>query len=238
MTTASDLLAALHARANPKRADALQGFFQTGPGQYGEGDRFLGLRVPDVRAVAKEAKALTLADVEALLDSEWHEARLAALAVMVNRFPKAGQADREAMVALYLRRTDRINNWDLVDVSAPHIVGTYLLDRDDALDVLERLAASENLWERRIAAVATFAFIRQRDVVPTLVVAERLVNDRHDLIHKAVGWMLREAALRESAPVEAFLDRHAATMPRTMLRYTLERFPDPLRRRYMTMRVS
>jgi len=238
MTTASDVLAALHARANPKRADALQGFFQTGPGQYGEGDRFLGLRVPDVRAVAKEAKALTLADVEALLDSEWHEARLAALAVMVNRFPKAGQADREAMVALYLRRTDRINNWDLVDVSAPHIVGTYLLDRDDALDVLERLAASENLWERRIAAVATFAFIRQRDVVPTLVVAERLVNDRHDLIHKAVGWMLREAALRESAPVEAFLDRHAATMPRTMLRYTLERFPDPLRRRYMTMRVS
>lgn len=238
MTTASDLLAALHARANPKRADALQGFFQTGPGQYGEGDRFLGLRVPDVRAVAKEAKALTLADVEALLDSEWHEARLAALAVMVNRFPKAGQADREAMVALYLRRTDRINNWDLVDVSAPHIVGAYLLDRDDALDVLERLAASENLWERRIAAVATFAFIRQRDVVPTLVVAERLLNDRHDLIHKAVGWMLREAALRESAPVEAFLDRHAATMPRTMLRYTLERFPDPLRRRYMTMRVS
>jgi len=238
MTTASDVLAALHARANPKRADALQGFFQTGPGQYGEGDRFLGLRVPDVRAVAKEAKALTLADVEALLDSEWHEARLAALAVMVNRFPKAGQADRKAMVALYLRRTDRINNWDLVDVSAPHIVGTYLLDRDDALDVLERLAASENLWERRIAAVATFAFIRQRDVVPTLVVAERLVNDRHDLIHKAVGWMLREAALRESAPVEAFLDRHAATMPRTMLRYTLERFPEPLRRRYMTMRVS
>lgn len=238
MTTASDLLAALHARANPKRADALQGFFQTGPGQYGEGDRFLGLRVPDVRAVAKEAKALTLADVEALLDSEWHEARLAALAVMVNRFPKAGQADREAMVALYLRRTDHINNWDLVDVSAPHIVGAYLLDRDDALDVLERLAVSENLWERRIAAVATFAFIRQRDVVPTLVVAERLVNDCHDLIHKAVGWMLREAALRESAPVEAFLDRHAATMPRTMLRYTLERFPDPLRRRYMTMRVS
>jgi len=238
MTTASDLLAALHARANPKRADALQGFFQTGPGQYGEGDRFLGLRVPDVRAVAKEAKALTLADVEALLDSEWHEARLAALAVMVNRFPKAGQADREAMVALYLRRTDRINNWDLVDVSAPHIVGAYLLDRDDALDVLERLAASENLWERRIAAVATFAFIRQRDVVPTLVVAEALIADLHDLVHKAVGWMLREAALRESAAVEAFLDRHAATMPRTMLRYTLERFPDPLRRRYMTMRVS
>lgn len=238
MTTAHDVLDALHARANPERAAVLQSFFQTGPGQYGEGDRFLGLRVPEVRAVTKEAKALPLEEVEALLASEWHEARLAALVVLVNRFPKADASTREAIYTLYLRRTDRVNNWDLVDTSAPHIVGAYLLNRDDALDVLERLAASESVWERRIAMLATFAFIRQRDVVPALVVAERLVADRHDLIHKAAGWMLREAALREAVPVEAFLERHAAAMPRTMLRYALERFPEPQRRRFMAMRAS
>lgn len=238
MTTAAEVLDALHARAQPERAVLLEDFFQTGPGQYGEGDHFLGLRVPDVRAVAKDAKALPLGEVEALLASEWHEARLAALVVLTNRFPKADAATQEAIYTLYLRNTAFVNNWDLVDVSAPHLVGAYLLGRDDALDALERLAASPSVWDRRIAMLATFAFIRQRDVVPTLVVAERLVHDPHALIHKAVGWMLREAALREAGPVEAFVERHAAAMPRTMLRYALERFSESERRRLMALRAS
>lgn len=237
MTRAADVLAALTARARPERVPLLHGFFQAGPGQYGEGDRFLGLFVPEVRALARSAWRLPLADLDGLLASEWHEARLCALVALTLRFQKVPD-DRAAVAALYLARTDRVNNWDLVDVSAPYLLGDALVERDDALDVLEGLAASGSVWERRMAAVATLAFLRRQALVPTLVVAERLVCDPHDLVQKAVGWMLREAARRDRGPVEAFLERHAATMPRTMLRYALERFPEPARRHYLGLRVG
>lgn len=204
---------------------------KTGPGQYAEGDRFLGVRVPDVRRIAREFRALSLDGARALLASKWHEERLLALVILTMQFAKASDSERKAIYNLYLASTDRINNWDLVDVSAPQIVGAYLLDRDRR--PLYRLAKSKSLWERRIAILATQHFIRRGELDPTFAIAELLLRDRHDLIHKAVGWMLREAGLRDRSRLELFLDVHAPAMPRTMLRYSIERLPNDLRRRYM-----
>ena len=225
---ARTLCAELDGSGDPGRAEHLQRFFRTGPGEYGEGDRFLGLRVPEVRAIARRHRELSLADLADVLASPWHEHRQAALFVLADRYRRAAPAKREAIAAFYLDHLDAVNSWDLVDGSAPHILGAYLLDRDRA--VLYELAGSGHLWRQRVAVLATFAFIRADEFQDTLRLAELLRDHPHDLIHKAVGWMLREVGKRDLAAEERFLDRHAAHMPRTMLRYAIEKF-DPERRR-------
>jgi len=229
-TGARSVIAHLERTGDPADARFLQGFFRTGPGEYGEGDRFLGLRVPTLRRLLPRLDGLGLAEVDAVLQSEWHEARLLALLALVRRYGRGTPAERLAIYRLYLARTDCINNWDLVDGSAPHIVGAHLAERSRA--PLHRLARSRTLWERRIAMVATHFMIRQGEVTVTLAIAERLLQDPHDLIHKAAGWMLREAWKRD-ADVGTFVAVHCRVMPRTMLRYAIERQSAEARQRYL-----
>jgi len=228
---AKDLQTRLRSLGNPNDAAFLAGFFKTGPGQYGQGDQFIGVRVPVIRRVAKEFMGLPLAEVECLLHSPIHEERLAALVVLVMQAAKADAKARKPIYDFYLANTKFINNWDLVDLSAPQIVGAYLADKSRR--PLYRLAKSSWLWDRRISILATFHFIRQADFDDTLKIAEMLLTDREDLMHKAVGWMLREVGKRDVAVLEAFLGQHCRMMPRTMLRYAIERFPEKKRRAYM-----
>lgn len=222
----------LRSLKDPEKARILSGFFKTGPGQYGEGDRFLGIKVPDIRKVVAKHRQAPEDEVERLLRSPYHEERLAALLILVHQFRHGSESRRGEIFRFYLDSSACINSWDLVDLSAPDIVGGYLYRGDRSL--LVRLARSKNLWERRIAIIATFYFIRQSEDRDTYKIAKLLLRDTHDLIHKAVGWMLREAGKRCSAQRECrFLDRYAATMPRTMLRYAIERFPEDLRLLYM-----
>ena len=220
--------------ATPARAAGAQRFFKTGPGEYGEGDKFLGVTVPDLRLLARQFGDLPLREVRKLLTSEWHEERVLALVILVRQYERGDQQVRDAIYDAYLRSTRHINNWDLVDCSAAQIVGAHLAAKSRG--PLRQLAKSSSLWERRIAIIATFHFIRRGEFDETLRIAEMLLADRHDLIHKAVGWMLREVGSRDRAVAERFLDAHAATMPRTMLRYALEKFPPALRTRYLRMR--
>jgi 3-methyladenine DNA glycosylase AlkD len=230
--TARVLLGRLQAMGNPSDAAILQGFFKTGPGEYGEGDVFLGVRVPSIRRMVREARGgVRLPAARSLLRSRYHEARMLALMLLVELYRRGSAVERQRIVDLYLGSADRINNWDLVDLSAHLILGPHLADRDRS--PLDRLARSGLLWERRIAVLATFHFIRLGQFDDTLRLAQRLLGDREDLMHKAVGWMLREVGKRDRARLEAFLDRHAHAMPRTMLRYAIERFPEPLRRAYL-----
>ncbi len=234
MGAATELVASLFALASPEKAAVLTRFFRTGPGQYGEGDRFLGVTVPQIRAVERLfRRSLTLDDVVELLAHEAHEARMAALIHLVGRYKKADAAGRDAIFRLYLDHAARVNNWDLVDVSAPGIVGAHLLDRASA--PLFSLARSPLLWERRIAVVATLAFIRKGRLDETFTLCQRLRGDPHDLIHKACGWMLREAGKRDEARLRAFLDAKAPTLPRVTLRYALERLPASDRARYLAL---
>jgi 3-methyladenine DNA glycosylase AlkD len=222
----------LREAGNPDDAAFLQRFFKTGPGQYGEGDRFLGIRVPVMRRLARDCRSLSLADVESLLGDDWHEARLLALMLLVDAYERATTAaERTAIFRLYLRNTDYVNNWDLVDSSAAGIVGAHLATRSRTR--LDTLARSPKLWERRIAIIATFHFIRNGELGDTLRIAELLLGDSHDLIHKATGWMLREVGKRDEPTLDRFLDAHAATMPRTALRYAIERMSPAKRQRYM-----
>ena len=216
---------------DPVKREYLPRFFKTGKGQYGEGDCFLGIVVPNVRRVARKYKDAPFEAIDQLLQSPWHECRLCGLLILVERFKKSGGAARKAIYEFYLVHTARINNWDLVDLSAPYIVGEYLADqpRED----LYRLADSDLLWEQRIAVVATHALIRRNEYADTLALAERLLGHRHDLMHKAVGWMLREVGKRDKAALVNFLDKHAKAMPRTMLRYAIEKFPEDERRKIM-----
>ena len=233
LATADDVRSALAELTNPADAAQLQRYFKTGPGEYGEGDVFIGVRVPAVRAVVKRFRGLGYDEVDALLDDPIHEHRLAALLLLVAaaRRDPAGVRDRYLAAV----RRGRVNNWDLVDLSAPEALGDGLVGGDRT--VLDELAASASLWERRVAVLATFAFLRRGDPTPTLVLAERLLGDREDLIQKAVGWMLRELGKRVSrdALVE-FLDSHAARMPRTMLSYATEHFTPEERQRYRALR--
>ena len=217
--------------ADRERGQFLLRFFKTGPGQYAEGDRFLGIRVPDLRRVAGEFRSLSLRDLQRLLASKWHEERLLALVILVDQYERGSETERDAIYRLYLASTKHINNWDLVDVSAPRIVGAHLLTRDRR--ILYRLAKSKSVWERRIAILSTAWFIRSGEFDDTLEIARGLLGDGHDLIHKATGWMLREVAKRDRKTVERFLRKYAARMPRTMLRYAIERFPSALRKRYL-----
>jgi 3-methyladenine DNA glycosylase AlkD len=231
MTRLDDLRSEIRSHANAADAVQMQRYFKTGPGDYAEGDRFLGIRIPVLRRLARAHRGLPGEVVLGLLRSEWHEERMLALLLLVQEYARATAARREEIYRSYLDHTRWVNNWDLVDTSAEHIVGAHLAGGD--LTPLDRLAASGSLWERRIAVLATFHFIRRGELAPTLRLAERLITDRHDLIHKAVGWMLREAGERDLAAEEAFLQRHQARMPRTMLRYAIEKLPQERRRWYL-----
>ncbi|MBU1241845.1 DNA alkylation repair protein [Myxococcota bacterium] len=233
--SAADVLAALFALASEEKAVVYRRFFRTEPGQYGEGDRFLGVTVPQVRAVEKLfRRELTLGDVQALLAHDFHEARQCALIHLVARYSKADPAGKETIFQLYLGSTDRINNWDLVDVSAPGIVGAHLHGKDPSR--LFALASSPLLWDRRIAVIATQFFIRKGHLDTTYALCGRLLGDRQDLIHKACGWMLREAGRKDENRLRAFLDAHAAAMPRVELRYALEKQPPEVRAHYLGLR--
>ena len=217
--------------ADPERAPQLARFFKTAPGEYGAGDVFLGLRMPMIRKLIPEFSALPLSDVQALLRSPYHEERLFALLLLVRKVQRGGEREKEEIYRLYCSNTSYINGWDLVDCSAEYIVGGYLQDRDRR--PLDILAASNLLWERRIAIMATFRYVKQGEFGPTLHVANLLRHDPHDLIHKAVGWMLREVGNRDRAVEESFLQEYYHDMPRTMLRYAIERFPEARRQQYL-----
>jgi 3-methyladenine DNA glycosylase AlkD len=230
--TTAEIRQLLRTSARPEHAEVLKRFFKTGPGEYGEGDRFLGLRVPAIRGVVRQSDGLALSGVLALLRSKFHEERLLALLILVRRFEHGSPEARERLFSTYMAHREFVNNWDFVDLSAPRILGAWLLDRPR--DLLYELAKSANLWERRMAVLATFAFIRQGQLEDTLRLVEGLLSDRHDLIHKGCGWMLREAGDRDKRALTDFLERHAARMPRTMLRYAIEKLPPPERKRWMT----
>jgi len=214
-----------------RHAKVLQKYFKTGPGEYAEGDIFLGIRVPQLRSLSREYGDLRLKDVEKLLQSAIHEERLFALLALVNRFPKAGRLEQSQIYRLYFRNTQYINNWDLVDLSAEHIVGRFLATR--AKDPLTCLAESAGLWDRRIAIMSTFHFIKAGNFSESLRIAGLLLHDEEDLVHKAVGWMLREIGKRGILVEEKFLKQHCREMPRTMLRYAIEKFPEAKRRKYL-----
>ena len=221
----------LKSHENPEKKKVLQRFFKTGKGQYGEGDVFLGITVPQQRAICKKYD-LDFEDIERLLHSEIHEFRLCALLILARKFEKADKKGRGRIVKFYLENAKRINNWDLVDLSSHEILGEYLVDKKDR-KILYKLAKSQNLWKKRIAIVSTYALIRRGEVKDTLMLAELLMNDKHDLLHKAVGWMLREAGKRNLGALEEFLEKWAHKMPRTMLRYSIEKFDGKTRKKYM-----
>lgn len=226
------VLKELHALASAKKAEDLQRYFKTGEGEYGEGDVFIGVSMPQIRKVAKTFyRDLSLEELEQLLRSDIHEERMLALVMMIHHFDKGGEEEREAIFKTYLDNTRWINNWDLVDVTAPHIVGRYLADKERT--VLYDMAKSGLLWDKRIAIVATHFFIRHNQFNETMDIAEILINDEHDLIHKSVGWMLRELGKRNQKTLELFLEKRYKQMPRTMLRYAIERFVEPLRQSYL-----
>lgn len=229
--TLAEIRLDLRTHASEEKAAILRRFFKTGPGEYGEGDCFIGVQVPATRKVAKRHASIPLRQVRSLLNSPVHEERLLALLILVQKYGKADSTEQHALYEFYTAHTARINNWDLVDLSADKIVGAYLLSRKRT--VLRRLARSNDLWERRIAIVATFHFIRHGQFEDTLAVAGLLLGDDHDLIHKAVGWMLREVGKRDQAAEERFLKCHYRIMPRTMLRYAIERFAEPKRQAYL-----
>jgi len=217
--------------ANREKAEILQRFFKTGPGEYGEGDVFIGVKVPDLRKVAKDFRDIAIKDVIILLESAVHEERLLALLILVSKYVKGNEIAKKEIYRLYLNKTKFINNWDLVDVTAQHIVGDYLMDKNK--DPLYNLSKSKDLWERRIAVMATFYFIKRGKYEWTLKIAKFLLNDKEDLIHKAVGWMLREIGKKDMIIEETFLKQHYKEMPRTMLRYAIEKFPELKRQQYL-----
>lgn len=225
------LLAELQQKADSEVAQHSQRYFKTGEGEYGEGDIFLGIRVPELRKLSRRFKKLSLEACSDLLHSPHHETRLIALYILVMQFEKADAAEQKAIYELYLSLTDRVNNWDLVDSSAHKIVGPYLYDKDRS--VLLELARSPSLWERRIATIATFYYIPKNEFEEAFAIAEILLKDSHDLIQKAVGWMLREIGNRDKEIETAFLDKHYRNMPRTMLRYAIEKYTKEERQAYL-----
>jgi 3-methyladenine DNA glycosylase AlkD len=235
--TAKRFVERLEAHRSPEEKEKLQRYFKTGKGEYGEGDVFIGVRMGRIFELAKEFLELPTGELEELLDSPVHEVRAGAVSIMDKhaRRKRTPEGRRRDLYELYLRRTDRINNWDLVDLGAPYVVGGYLYEYGQSRDVLYELARSRSPWERRTAIVATGYFIRQGDLDDTFRIAEVLLGDDHDLVHKATGWMLRAAGDSDRAKLLGFLDRHAATMPRTLLRYALEHLDKGLRDHYRGM---
>ncbi len=222
----------LRKTANPEKAKTLQRFFKTGVGEYGEGDIFLGVTVPQTREIVKEFwRETPLAEVQELLNSGIHEERLTGLLILVAKYQKSDEEHRKLIYNFYLQNTRNVNNWDLVDLTAPNIVGNFLLDKNRK--ILYKLAKSKNLWERRIAVVSCFAFIRNNDFKDTLKLSEILLGDKEDLIHKAAGWMLREIGKRDVSVLKNFLEQHCKNMPRTMLRYSIEKFDEEKRKYFL-----
>jgi 3-methyladenine DNA glycosylase AlkD len=219
----------LKEKENKEKAKILQRFFKTGKGEYGEGDIFLGIVVPEQRKIAKEFKDLELKDLKELLDSKIHEKRLIALLILIEKYKISD--DKNKIFDFYMSNTQKINNWDLVDLSSPQIIGDFLLDKDRK--ILHKLAISDNLWERRIGIISTLSFIRNNEYLDTLNIAKILLKDKHDLIQKAVGWMLREVGKKDEQELENFLKIHYKEMPRTMLRYAIERFNEDKRKKYL-----
>jgi len=218
-----------------EKAKVLQRFFKTGPGEYGEGDVFVGVKVPELRKLAKEYQKITVKEVKQLLRSAIHEERLLALFILVRKYSKGNEAEKKGIYELYLKSTQFINSWDLVDSSAHHIIGAFLVDKSK--EPLYSLAKSMNLWERRISIISTFYFIKHDKYAETLKISEILLTDEQDLIHKAVGWMLREIGKRHLPTEEKFLRKHYKRMPRTMLRYAIEKFPEDKRLRYLKGKI-
>lgn len=231
--TITDLLEELKDLRNPDKAKAFARFFKSGPGQYGEGDQFLGIMVPTAhKLVSKYYLQIDLKDIDKLISSPYHEVRLVALLMLVKKYEKTKlDTEKKKLYDFYLDHRQFINNWDLVDLSTPRLMGDYLLTHPR--DILYRLASSDNLWERRISIMATFAFIRAKEYEDTLRLSKILLNDQHDLIHKAVGWMLREMGKKDKAVLTSYLDDYATLMPRTMLRYAIEKLPETERQYYL-----
>jgi len=226
--------AAIRSAADPVYAEKVRRFFKTGPGEYGEGDIFIGVRVPVLRKIAACHRDISLDEITALLCSPVHEDRMTALIFLTLRFKKATQEEQKKIYTIYMEHTRYINNWDLVDISAPYIPGAYLFP--DGKSELTALVKSKNLWERRIAIVSAYYFIKNRAFNPVITLSEMLLADREDLLHKAAGWMLREAGKRDIKVLTDFLDKHCRNMPRTMLRYAVEKLPERMRKRYRTAR--
>ena len=224
----------LQALSNAEKREIFPRFFKAGKGEYGEGDRFLGVTVPNIRAIAKQYKNISLNEIRELMQSEWHEVRLCALLIMVEKSKKKDEALRQQLFDLYLSQTDRINNWDLVDLSCRFIVGEYLLDK--SRDILYQLAQSSLLWDNRIAIVSTYAFIRKGQLEDTYALSDIMMHHPHDLMHKAIGWMLRETGKRNPERLYDYVMNHRADMPRTMLRYAIEKF-SPTERSVLMKRV-
>ena len=224
----------LNKLGNMEKARMFSRYFKTGPGQYGEGDVFLGVNVPELREVAKNYTELGLEELEVLLESKVHEHRFISLIILIGKYKGGDDEDKKKIFNFYLRNYKNINNWDLVDLSAPAIVGDYLSDKVEEKQVIYDFALSDNLWKKRISIISTLEFIRNKNFEDTLKIAEILLNDEHDLIHKASGWMLREVGKRGGKKEEnAFLQKFYNKMPRTMLRYAIERFPEEERRKYL-----
>ena len=225
----------IQALANRGIAHDLQKFFQTAPGQYGEGDVFLGLTVPQVRSIAREYKGISLREIEVLIQSKFHEVRLCGLVILTLQYKATKERkEKKKLFDLYMKAMNAgyINNWDLVDVTAP-IIGEFLIETEDPYILLNKLAKSKSLWQRRVSIVFTFAFIRAGDIEPTFLMAEKLLGDKHDLIHKAVGWALREAGKLNGRELRGFLSNHSHEMPRTMLRYSIEKFSERERKQWL-----
>lgn len=231
MSSAVKVKSELKKLGSPEKKEILQRFFKTGKGEYGEGDIFLGIMVGDQRNVAKKHTELPIEEVKKLLQSKVHEHRLVALMILLEKYKKADEKGRKKIYDFYLKNTKYVNNWDLVDLSAHKIVGEYLVNKPR--HTLYKLAKSSDLWERRISIVSTFAFIRDNEFEDSLKIAELLLNDKHDLIHKAVGWVLREVGKKDLAAEEKFLKKYHKVMPRTMLRYSIEKFDEKKRKFYM-----
>ena len=233
--TAREVQKRLKKLGDPEHAAVGQRFFKTGPGEYGEGDKFLGIRMPVLRELAGEFRDLPVSESEILLHSPFHEERMLAILILIHNFKKKDGKACKYIYELYLKSTEYINNWDLVDVSAAHIVGAYLIHKSKR--PLYRLARSKNLWERRVAIMATFHYIKHHEFSETLKIAQILLTDPHELIHRATGWMLREIGKRDIESEEAFLKEHYKKMPRTMLRYAIEKFPEGKRQGYLNGKV-
>lgn len=234
-TQIAELRKKIKSLASPEISKTMQWFFKTGKGEYGEGDIFAGLKVPTQRKISREFKNLELSELKILLDSIVHEERLISLFILVDKYEKNSDIEKEKIFSFYLKNRKGINNWDLVDLSAPKIIGKHLLKNDRSL--LFKFALSKNLWERRIAVLSTYEFIRNNDFQTTLEIAKLLVDDKHDLIHKAVGWMLREIGKRDLKTEENFLKLYYKKMPRTMLRYAIEKFPESKRKKYLLGKI-
>ncbi len=231
---AEDLQKELRRLADPVKARVLQGFFKTGPGEYGEGDLFLGVVIPVLRGLVKRTAGFSFSELSKLLASPFHEDRMMAVLILAKQFQESDKNGRGKVYRFYLQNLDRINNWDLVDVSAPGVVGAYLLEQNKKIP--SALSKSKDLWRRRVAMISTFAFIRKGRFEETFRLAEALIQDEHDLMHKASGWMLREAGKRNPERLKEFLEKFAPRMPRTMLRYAIEKFPQARRQRYLRMK--